>query len=241
MAEQEIIKHTEKAIKVLSKKNNSIWHKIKEALYEIAIIVFAVTLSIWFHNWSEHRQEQKQVKEFLLGLKKDIQLDVKVSKIAINLYKGFDTVYSYISKSNPAKLPGGDSVQNIMATQHSNITIHFHQSRFNGFLSAGKMNNIEDNNMQLDILNYYQYTIPDYLVKENALIANYKEYWKYCFENIKDINNNQEIWNVIASSKGRFYAKRLAGSEELYERLNNIIENGQSIIKQIDTLYPNQK
>ena len=76
MAEQEVIKHTEKVISIVKDPSHSIWHKIKEFITEILIIVFAISLSIWFHNWSEHRNEQAQVKTFLLGLKNDISSDI---------------------------------------------------------------------------------------------------------------------------------------------------------------------
>ena len=59
MAEQEIIKHTKKIFKAIGKENVTIWHKLKEFAIEIIIIVIAISLSIWFHNYSEHRKEQK--------------------------------------------------------------------------------------------------------------------------------------------------------------------------------------
>jgi hypothetical protein len=55
MADQEIVKHTKKIYKVWHSKEHTFMQKFKEFLLEIFIIVFAVTLSIWFHNWSEHR------------------------------------------------------------------------------------------------------------------------------------------------------------------------------------------
>jgi hypothetical protein len=65
MAEQEIIKHTKKVYKIWNSKEHSRWQKIKEFFIEILIIVFAVTISIWLHNWSEHRNQQEDVKVFL--------------------------------------------------------------------------------------------------------------------------------------------------------------------------------
>jgi len=50
MAEKEIIKHT-KAIVELSTDRKKPWrHRVKEVIGEILIIVFAVSISIWFHN-----------------------------------------------------------------------------------------------------------------------------------------------------------------------------------------------
>jgi len=76
MAEDEIIKkHTKAAFKVLKAHHTSWQHKLKEILLEIVVIVFAVSISIWFHNWSERRQDHQQEKEFLTSLKKDLQDD----------------------------------------------------------------------------------------------------------------------------------------------------------------------
>ena len=61
-----------KLYKTWFSKEHSIWHKISEFLIEMCIIVFAVTISIWFHNLSEHRHQQEEVKQFLEGLKADL-------------------------------------------------------------------------------------------------------------------------------------------------------------------------
>src|ERR1044071_5128761 len=77
MAEQEIIKHTKKVYKMWNSKEHGLWYKVREFLIEIFIIVFAVSLSIWLHDRSEHNHEQKEVREFLLGLRLDLLSDIK--------------------------------------------------------------------------------------------------------------------------------------------------------------------
>ena len=77
MADQEIIKHVKKAITV-SRDHTKKWqHKLLEILLEIGIIVFAVSLSIWLHNWSESLKDRDEEREFLTGLKQDLQADIK--------------------------------------------------------------------------------------------------------------------------------------------------------------------
>src|ERR1700761_4706533 len=74
MADQEVIKHVEHAIEVARSKKP--WtHKLQEIVLEIVIIVFAVSLSIWLHNWSESRKDREEEREFLVGLKQDLQAD----------------------------------------------------------------------------------------------------------------------------------------------------------------------
>ena len=66
MAEQEVIKHTKKIFGLWNTKS-SFWHKVSELLLEIFIIVFAVTISIYFHDRSELKHQRHETKEFLLG------------------------------------------------------------------------------------------------------------------------------------------------------------------------------
>lgn len=74
--QDEIIKHTKNIYSEMNNKNHSFKEKAKEVLAEILIIVFAVSLSIWLHSWSEERHEHKDAQLFLIGLKEDLQNDI---------------------------------------------------------------------------------------------------------------------------------------------------------------------
>src|ERR1700727_1221643 len=101
MAEQEVIKHTKKIVTALGDKHSPFWHKLKDFVLEIFIIVFAVSISIWFHNWSEHRNEQKVTRTFLLGLRDDIQADISETKDILKTYKEFGLLYTFLSNLDP--------------------------------------------------------------------------------------------------------------------------------------------
>src|SRR5690242_16282248 len=111
MAEQEVIKHTKKAYTVLSHKEHSVFYKIKEFIMEIFIIVFAITISIWFHNRSEHSHQQQDVKEFLLGLKADLQNDIKEMKADSLTFVHTDAAFKYISGIKYGEIVNNDSIQ----------------------------------------------------------------------------------------------------------------------------------
>ena len=76
MAEQEVIKHTKKLFGIWETKN-PIWHKISEFVFEIFIIVFAITISIYFHDRSVLKHQRHETQEFLLGLKQDLITDIE--------------------------------------------------------------------------------------------------------------------------------------------------------------------
>src|ERR1700761_8501165 len=75
MAEHEIIKHTREIVKVV-KKPGDIKHKIGDTILEIAIIVFAITLSLFVERYREHQQEQTLEHNFLSNLVGDLKGDV---------------------------------------------------------------------------------------------------------------------------------------------------------------------
>ena len=97
MAEDEIAKHSRKIYKTWFNKELTIWHKISEFLIEMTIIVFAVSISIWFHNLSEHAHQQEEVKQFLTGLKADLTQDIKEMENDKESYQKQSEIFSYIS------------------------------------------------------------------------------------------------------------------------------------------------
>ena len=72
----EIIKHTRKIKDKLEEKKESSSERWKEIITELLIIIFAVSLSTWFHDLNEHRSHQKEVNEFLVDLKDDLNKDI---------------------------------------------------------------------------------------------------------------------------------------------------------------------
>src|SRR3954470_4529768 len=76
MSEHEISKHTKAIYKEWKNPHHSWKYKLSEILTEIFIIVFAITLSLIVERWREHVHEQTIEKQFLIGLKKDLQADL---------------------------------------------------------------------------------------------------------------------------------------------------------------------
>jgi SMC interacting uncharacterized protein involved in chromosome segregation len=85
--EHEIIGHSKKALKILRTPGKSFWEKAKEILIEILIIVFAVTFAAFIERSRENHKEQDEAKEFVLGLKQDLNreiADLKTGKSEID-------------------------------------------------------------------------------------------------------------------------------------------------------------
>ncbi len=238
MAEQEVIKHTKKVYKVWSSKEHSFWHKVKEFFIEIFIIVFAISISIWFHNWSEHRTEQAQVKTFLLGLKEDLTDDIYEAENLIEAYKNYDTVFTYLSRLDKNIAPNKDSLNRFLKPIFSNAYLRPNKSRFDGFLSSGKILNIEPDSLATQILYLYQEAIPQIKSSETGWVSTQNKFKDYVIDNVTDPQNDMATWQVLTTPKGKYLCTLLIPYPQLYDRYNNFIDMGKSIISQIDKMYP---
>jgi len=96
MAEQEVMKHTKKVFG-LWQTNSPFWHKFTEFIIEIFIIVFAITVSIYFHDRSELRHQRHETKEFLLGLKQDLKTDIEEMNQDKNSFMQSQKAFNYIT------------------------------------------------------------------------------------------------------------------------------------------------
>jgi hypothetical protein len=232
--QDEILKHSRKAMSAIKNPDHSIGHKIQEIVIEIGIIVFAVSLSIWLHGWSEHRHQQAEVNEFLVDLKGDLKQDIERLKNAkkkseTNL-KDYEFIYSLTrQKVDSLKKKHGTLEANFA----SDITqIQFNTANYEGFKSSGKIGQIENKELKREILHYYQ----DVVLGVNK------------FEELRTKNFN-EILNfvIIASEKGdkefvfkssfKYKAKlHIDFSRGLIEFYDAAIKEAEKMLKAIDKL-----
>lgn len=239
MAEQEVIKHTKKVYKVWTSKKHSRWDKVKEFFIEVLIIVFAVTLSIWLHEKSEHSKHNAEVKGFLLGLKEDLTGDIGEMQEDIKSYKRSSQAYNYLTTIKPNEKPNPDSIfahRNAFFNQTKLIP---NIGRFEGFKSSGKIGFIEDKELQNDIMDLYQEDIPalnwgaDYY---NGMKMKLRE---YCFSIAKRTPNGEgEMYDMaLTTDQAYFWASDLSYTDEIVDRYNNCIKKSTKIIEAINKKY----
>src|SRR5882757_6144912 len=165
--QDELTKHGLKIYKTMSDRKHTFGDKFKEILIEVFIIVFAVTLSIYFHQWSEHRHEQKEAREFLKGLKGDLTEDMRLIKdsraTTANVQKNFTYAY-HLKKGQIA-----DSTLHHYFI-YNLVSTHLNSARYEGFKSSGKIGNIENDSLREFILVYYQQTMPN--ITDNEQVGN---------------------------------------------------------------------
>jgi hypothetical protein len=159
--QEEVTKHTKKIYREIKNREHGFWEKAREVVIEILIIVFAVSLSIWLHNWSDRREEQKQTDEFLAGIRVDLAKDIQIMD---ENKEGFILVqrnFRYLEVLNTTKAV--DTIGEQTIANHldfENRTTHANLARYEGFKSNGKIGSIEEDSLKQAILLYYQQTIP---------------------------------------------------------------------------------
>lgn len=171
MAEQEVIKHTKKIYKIWNSREHGIWHKIKEFLIEVFIIVFAVSLSIWFHNRSEHAHQENEVRQFLIGLKSDLTRDLEEMQSDKASYVNQKATFSYITKVKPDENFQPDSVNKYKQFVFNTTALNPNNGRFEGFKSSGKIATIDNEVLQNDIMDFYQEDIVALLNSTNSYVG----------------------------------------------------------------------
>lgn len=173
MAELEVVKHTKAIYKTVNDPHSGWKHKLKETLLEIGIIVFAITLSLWLHNWSEHNHVKQEEKEFLTGLKDDIQRDLIQLKAGINTYREVKKGLQYFKEVGYGVPLQQDSLRQYRWIFYS--TTHFTpgNSRFEGLKASGKLGIIENKELLKNILELYQEDIP-WLIRISETLNTYK-------------------------------------------------------------------
>ncbi|KQC00007.1 hypothetical protein [Pedobacter sp. Hv1] len=238
MAEQEVIKHTKKIYKVWNSKEHSFWAKVKEFVLEILIIVFAVTLSIWLHGQSEHAHQQKDVKDFLLGLQADLKNDRSEMNADRERFVLSGKAYSYLRNLKLNEAISKDSLKIYDEVLFNSTGLIPNDGRFEGFKSAGKIGTIENKKLQNEIMDLYQENIPFVIALTNYYNVEKQKSKDYINKNLKrntDSTNNfiallktEEVYNVGAE---------LRDTKAIVAQYNACIKNIDRINKLIDEEY----
>lgn len=160
MAEQEIIKHIEQVVNVSRDREKTWQHKFGEIVLEILIIVFAVSLSIWLHNWADSLKDRHEEREFLTGLKEDLQADMQeMNSDRDSFEKGLVKV-SYFERVGSGEALNPDSLQSYIGFLTSYAVIEPRVSRFEALKSSGKMDIVSNKNLLLHIIDLYTKDFP---------------------------------------------------------------------------------
>jgi hypothetical protein len=235
MAELEIAKHGKNIVQLAAKKEHSVAHKLREIAIEAITIVFAVSLSIWLHGWSEHRHEQQQVRSFLLGLRTDLQTDIDAVRSISASYHGYDKNFDYLAGLDP-KGPADATFEEAFKTADINAWFAPRNSRFEGFRLSGKLTSIEDETLLNNILALYQEDYPAIQRSQGGWSTRQQKLRGYLDDVLEDDSSGQH-YKAMTAPKGKRLLRTLIANSQIYERFDSYAARAGSIVKAIDAQY----
>jgi hypothetical protein len=198
--QEEVTKHTRKIYRTMRKQKHSTAEKIKEILIEICIIVFAVTLSIWLHGWSEHRHQQQEVREFLNGLKADLQKDIETLETSKGVISRLDSSYHFLASASDNRTAINLLDTTLSPYLYFDLWItNVNTGRYEGFKSSGKIGSIENDTLKANILAYFQQMVPRLVFAENYVNALQQK----ILDQVVDKNEQTRLMEFISTNKMR--------------------------------------
>jgi hypothetical protein len=239
MAEDEIIKKHTKAVYTTWRDPNKKWlHKLKDIFLEVLIIVFAVSVSIWLHNWAETLKDKKEEKEFFKGLKEDLQADVKEMINDRAVFKQVVQYAIYYEKTGRGAVPNKDSLLQYSWIFFTQAQINPRISRFEALKGSGKLDIIEDKKQLYNIIDLYQKIFPwIFRVNQGFNSLNNDKIAPYITD-ILQLDTNGAYINapaVLRTSKMRILLTQLRGSaENSITAYTTGIDKSNEILKQAE-------
>lgn len=174
MAEQEVIKHVKAAVAISKDKTKKWQTKVLDILLEIGIIVFAVSLSIWLHNWSDSRKDRQEEREFLARLKSDLQADMAEMKSDSEAYRLEQKTIAYFLRVGAGEALNKDSMLVYRDPLFGDAQIYPRISSFEALKGSGRMNIIENRQLLVDITDLYSKVFPE-IQRRNEYVDGLRE------------------------------------------------------------------
>jgi hypothetical protein len=172
MSENEIVKHLETAYKTAKNPQTHWLEKLKEILIEVLIIVFAVTISIWFHNWSDTLHEHREEREFLQGLRGDIQTDLDNAVGCKTFYDSSVIRFNYFFRVGTGMPLNQDSMKAYLGAFFSSTDLDPNISRYEALKGSGKFGIIRNKDLLNRVIDLHESRIK----RVEALNRYYYEY-----------------------------------------------------------------
>ena len=233
MAEHEVIKHTRKIIKVV-KEPGHIKHKIGDIILEIAIIVFAITLSLFVERYREHQQEEKLEHSFLSNLANDLQGDIKQLKSDSDTYIRMRNNFEYLKQAYYGKKLNADSAAQAAKYLYNTVEFVPASSRYEALKASGKLDVIENKKLQVDIVNLYQQTIAKLMLSTHSFSDFKSKLGDYADHNLVVTKTGNNIQKSMESPVAYNMLNRGTYIDFILAQYHNTLMHTRQIIKDIE-------
>lgn len=237
MAELEVGKSLNKVVAIAKSKEHNTTHKVKEIVGEILVIVFAVSLSIYLHSWSEHREKQHEVKVFMNGLHLDLNKDVEEMNADITAYKNQKKLFQYLSRLSNGQLASKDSIEKYQPYLYNFTGLGKNNGRYEGFKSSGNIQHIEEELLQNEILNHYEETLPLLKISTEYYKNQKMKFADYIIENTQNYPNGN-LMKVISGNPIKNRCKiYLSSVDQIIRGYEACIKENEKITQMIIQKY----
>lgn len=241
MSEHDVAKHTKAIYETIKQPGKSWKHKLGDILIEIAIIVFAITLSLLLERWRENVHDRNAEKKFLLGLRSDLQNDIYQLQADSAAYHDMAAGWHYLRIAGVNKLIlNKDSVIKYGYTLNNTTEFIPNDSRFQALKSSGQLNVIESDSLQNLILDLYQNRIAS-LKLTTSYITEFKmqQMQPFLAKNIRFGNGDTttNLQEVIEMPEMQNYLLIGGFGFEAMRRYHDIIAESRNIIDMINKQY----
>jgi len=238
MAEEEKIReHAKQALEALTDKKKKWKDRLRDFLWEIIIIVVAINLTLWFHNWSDKRHDRELEKNFLIGIRSDLNNIKKELNWSFTTYQPtldyYDSVWVQINEHRINKAFVDTNSYNLVNT----LNFLYDNSRFDNFKSSGYLRLIENDSLSMHITYLYTILLP-MQVEADKLVFNERrrDYFTYIGSKAQtDALGRTIVSNLLSDSEVKFLInwQREALDERKSHKLQTIQEI-DNVITQID-------
>ncbi len=231
---------TKKIFKKIKKNipENNLKKNILKFFTDVSVVVIGIMLSLWFNDMISNYNQQKEVKSFLLGLKKDFERDILEIRDDMIGYVNQGKTFRYISSLKKGEIASRDSIRKNQEGLFNFVGLLTNDGRYEGFKSAGKLGNISDYELQNDIVNFYQEDLRSLLMSTNGYIETKQKFINYLNENrIRVTDSTSNIKEVVSRDNMVYLAQKLASTDEILERYENCVKKMQKIIDRIKETY----
>lgn len=239
MSEHEISKHTKAIYKEWRNPHHSWKHKLGEILTEILIIVFAITLSLVVERWREHANEQTIEKQFLLGLKKDLQTDLAQEAEDSAAYAALRKGWTYFQHLGiDGEIYHEDTIKAYIGTLLNNTTFLPNNSRFEALKSSGEIGVIENDSLQNLILDLYQNKIPA-LRLSSDIFSNFKtqQFIPHILQHMRPNSNSSQIITLFKQPVMQNYLNYSSTADQVLLLYHALMQQSRNIIQMINEEY----
>lgn len=234
--EHELKKHLHNILKEAGNRKKNIWKRLGEILVEILIIVFAVSFAVYMEKQREHTHEEKEVKEFLIGLKTDLENDIK--EMTGDIW-GYSTCSTWLKYFVMEQQVNKDSLNKYTWVLISKTHLLPNKGRYEGFKASGKMNTIQNHKLRNNILDLYEERIVGLTNATKEYIELKGKMLQLLFAKRMGIGTKSDnLVMVLKDNELRNYLLALADVGEIIQRYQSAIKEVKGIVQIIDEIYP---